>query len=52
MYSIFSVVFSTSNCQYDLKTVVEHNRDHDSAIVDDVQILENHLVVQYGKNLC
>lgn len=32
--------FSTSNCQYDLKTVVEHNRDHDSAIVDDVQILE------------
>ena len=32
--------FSTSNCQYNLKTVVEHNKNHDSAIVDDVQILE------------
>lgn len=42
--------FSTSNCQYNLKTVVEPNKNHDSAIVDDVQILENHLVVQYGKN--
>ena len=36
--------FSTSNCQYNLKTVVEPNKNHDSAIVDD------HLVVQYGKN--
>lgn len=44
--------FSTSNCQYNLKTVVEPNKNHDSAIVDDVQILENHLVVQYGKILC
>lgn len=43
--------FSTSNCQYNLKTVVEPNKNHDSAIVDDVQILENHLVVQYGKNI-
>lgn len=32
--------FSTSNCQYNLKTVVEHNKNHDSTIVDDVQILE------------
>ena len=32
--------FSTSNCQYNLKTVVEPNKNHDSAIVDDVQILE------------
>lgn len=40
MYSIFSVVFSASNCQYNLKTVVEPNKNHDSAIVDDVQILE------------
>lgn len=40
MYSIFSVIFSTLNCQYNLKTVVEPNKNHDSAIVDDVQILE------------
>lgn len=32
--------FSASNCQYNLKTVVEHNKNHDSSIVDDVQILE------------
>lgn len=32
--------FSTLNCQYNLKTVVEPNKNHDSAIVDDVQILE------------
>lgn len=32
--------FSASNCQYNLKTVVEHNKNHDSSIVDDVEILE------------
>lgn len=32
--------FSASNCQYNLKTVVEHNKNHDSSIVDDVKILE------------
>ncbi|WP_290492182.1 hypothetical protein [Akkermansia sp. UBA7059] len=32
--------FSASNCQYNLKTVVEHNKNHDSSIVDDVKILK------------
>lgn len=41
LYIVYLILFfSTSNCQYNLKTVVEHNKNHDSTIVDDVQILE------------
>lgn len=41
LYIVSLVLFlSSSNCQYNLKTVVEHNKNHDSSIVDDVQILE------------
>lgn len=41
LYMVSLVLFlSSSNCQYNLKTVVEHNKNHDSSIVDDVQILE------------
>lgn len=35
------LLFNTSNCQYNPKTIIENNKEHHSSITDNIQIIEN-----------